>query len=161
MKRHILYLAALPMADYDEMSCWEVTATCWRSIKAAEEEKAAEFQRVLFYRSYPLSGVVLREPADVHHSHHVQQVSLVRRTGKNVSERKIYIFFLFFFVARWHDKSLSRLQGESIFPEKGKYGRKIDASPSLGSSSVCCSGRRRWAHLSACSGSLGPESKIN
>lgn len=78
------------MADYDEMSSLQRSLQpVGRSIKAAEEEQAAEFQRVLSYRSYPLSGVVLREPADVHHSHHVQQVSLVRRTGK--------IFFFFYF----------------------------------------------------------------
>lgn len=46
MKRHMVYLAVLLMADYDEMLSSEVTATCWHSIKVAEEEKAAEFQRV-------------------------------------------------------------------------------------------------------------------
>lgn len=71
-----------------------VTATCWHLIKVAEKENAAESPRVLFYRSYPLSGVVLREPADIHHSHHVQQVSLVRRTGKKVSERKKHFSFV-------------------------------------------------------------------
>lgn len=58
-------------------------------LKVAEEDKKAECHSALHYRSNPLGGVVSRESADVHHSHHVQQVRLVRMTqrhGKSLSQ---------------------------------------------------------------------------
>lgn len=42
-----------------------------------------------FYRSDPLGGVVVRQTADIHGSHHIQQISLVR--GADVCHRVTWL----------------------------------------------------------------------